>query len=58
MAKTPSKKSAKAPKKAGGKGSKKKRTESYRWAVVCCGNPASVRRARGGRVRATTNQPP
>ena len=55
MAKTPSKKSAKAPKKAGGKGSKKKRTESYRWAVVCCGNPASVRRARGGRVRATTN---
>ena len=29
MAKTPSKKSAKAPKKAAGKGSKKKRTESY-----------------------------
>ena len=29
MAKTPSKKSAKAPKKASGKGSKKKRTESY-----------------------------
>ena len=29
MAKTPSKKSAKAPKKAGDKASKKKRTESY-----------------------------
>ena len=30
MAKTPSKKSAKAPKKAGKGASKKKRTESYR----------------------------
>ena len=34
MAKTPSKKSAKAPKKAGGKGSKKKRTESYRLLIA------------------------